>query len=558
MADGHTWTAEQAVVLGFTESGLLSANAGTGKTTTIVGKILWMLGLDVGRSADGTQIPPCPHPCRLDEIAAITFTQKAASDLKQKLLAGIESTDRADELRWELDSASVGTIHGFCGRLLRDHALRLGIDPWFRVLDEREATLQRHEIIRDTVMAAADRGDDGVSLLLDRLGLQDRPFQKGLISVTDSVMRDIRWHADRYAAWTRERSTTHEPASLDAERILSLFESVGGERSGDNEDGKGLRLAGALYSLAHQSLAGWLSWMEKENVRDYDSLILDARRLLTRPEHRAALESIRSNLKILIIDEFQDTDGAQQDIAFALAGIGEPDNECCPQLLLVGDPKQSIYRFRGADVSVWNQVQNILCGEDGPMELTVNFRTRPGLVGFINDVCSTALETTSVELADMAPELQIPYSSLVAARPAGLGEGIDWLDCTVEDGRTRDVNLQEARLVVSRIRQLLESGRVADPDSGAVRAVSCRDIAVLARTRVGLDLVDTRLRELGIRSFNGASLGLSDRQEILDLLTLLRLLENPEDEYCGFAFLRSPFVGLRDDTIARIRIDPTT
>ncbi len=158
MSDGHAWTDEQAAVILSTGPGLLSANAGTGKTTTIVGKILWMLGLDVGHDTDGTPIAPCPNPCRLDEIAAITFTQKAASELKAKLLSGIEASNRADELRWELDSASVGTIHGFCGRLLRDHALRLGIDPWFRVLDEREATLRRHEIIRSTVMTAAAEG----------------------------------------------------------------------------------------------------------------------------------------------------------------------------------------------------------------------------------------------------------------------------------------------------------------------------------------------------------------------------------------------------------------
>ncbi len=377
-----------------------------------------------------------------------------------------------------------------------------------------------------------------------------------MVSVTDTVLRDIRWHASSYKEWTRDRSSVDDPAALDAERILSLFGGAAEVGTGvDDEDGKGLRHAGALYSLAHQVLSAWLFWMENENVRDYDSLILDARRLLTRPEHRTALESIRSNLKILIIDEFQDTDGAQQDIAFALAGIGEPKNAHCPQLLLVGDPKQSIYRFRGADVSVWNRVKDALCGDDGPMQLTVNFRTRPGVVKFVNDVCSAALDTASADLENTAPELRIPYSPLVAARSPGVGEGIDWLDCAVESGDSDDVNLHEARLVVSRIRQLLETGRVADSKSGATRDVQCRDIAVLARTRAGLDLVDRSLRRVGVRAFNGASLGLSDRQEIVDLLTILRLFRNIDDDYYGFAFLRSPFVGLRDETIARFRLD---
>ncbi|MDH3427673.1 MAG: UvrD-helicase domain-containing protein, partial [Gemmatimonadota bacterium] len=558
MGDRHGWTPQQAQVLLSTRHGLLSANAGTGKTTTIVGKILWMLGLDVGRREDGEAIPVCPQPCRLDEVVAITFTEKAACELKQKLRVGIEGSVRGDEWRWELDSASVGTIHGFCARLLRDHALRLGIDPSFRVLDERETTLQRHEVIRDVVMVALRDGGGEMSLLLERFPLYDSRYNKGLLAATDTVLRDIRWHAGRYARWTVDRPSTDAPAALDAERILSLIDGDGEAPAQlDEADARGLQLAAALYGLAHRSLSAWLAWMESENVRDFDSLILDARRLLTRPEHRSALESIRRSMRILIIDEFQDTDGAQQDIAFALAGIGEPEAEGCPQLLLVGDPKQSIYRFRGADVAVWNRVQEALCGADGPMHLTVNFRTQPGVVEFVNDVCSAALDATSAHLTAIAPELRIAYSPLVAARAGDHTEGIDWLDCSTS-GSSGEIRLLEAKLVVSRIRRLLDVGRVTDPSTGAERPVQARDIAILARTRKGLELVDEGLREAGIRTFNGASLGLSDRQEVIDLVTVLRLFRNPEDDYYGFAFLRSPFVGLRDETIARFRLDPDT
>ncbi len=516
-----------------------------------------MLGLDVGQCEDGTPIAPCPEPCRLDEIAAITFTDKAAGELKQKLRAGIEASEKSDELRWELDNASVGTIHAFCTRLLREHALRLGIDPSFRVLDERETTLRRHEIIRGVVMSAISAGGEDVARLLAQFSLYDSQHRKGLVSVTDTVLRDFRWHKDRFAAWTRLRVSADEPAALDIDRILELSISTADQPPGSDEtDEDDLRTTGALYSLAFRALSEWLSWMEKENVRDFDSLILDVRRLLTRPQHRAALKSIRRSLKILIIDEFQDTDEAQQDIAFALAGIGEPEGDHRPQLLLVGDPKQSIYRFRGADVGVWNRVRDVLCGDEGPMRLTVNFRTRPGVVGFINDVCSAALEAASADLRPTAPELRITYSPLVPSRESGPGEGIDWLDCSIEGGKSGDVHALEARLVVSRIRRLLADGRVADADTGIERAVQPRDIAVLARTRAGLDLVDRGLRAAEIPAFNAASLGLSDRPEVIDLVTVLRLFRNPEDDYHGFAFLRSPFVGLRDETIARFRLDP--
>src|SRR5690606_6534331 len=110
-----------------------------------------------------------------------------------------------------------------------------------------------------------------------------------------------------------------------------------------------------LYRLASAALRRWNQRLADENARDYDALILDARDLLTGPHAAAALASIRRRYRILIIDEFQDTDHAQKDIAFAI-GRG-PER---PQLFFVGDPKQSIYRFRGADIAVWNEVAEAL------------------------------------------------------------------------------------------------------------------------------------------------------------------------------------------------------
>ena len=297
-----------------------------------------------------------------------------------------------------------------------------------------------------------------ITAFLKRFKLYDGEHTQGLIAVVDDALRDIRWHADQYASWTGERASPADPATLDLARIQS-----------SGADDPGLVLAGALYSLAHRALARWLAWMEDENVRDFDSLILDARRLLTRPEHRPALEAMRRQLRILIVDEFQDTDGAQQDIAFALGGIGEPTAAYVPQLLFVGDPKQSIYRFRGADVSVWNHVRDVICGEEEPMRLTANFRTQPGVVGFVNRVCSSALAESAAEVAETAPELAVDYSPLVAMRPAAAGEGIDWLDTSVEGGKKHDRETLEARLVVSRIRGLLATGRVADAATGGDR-----------------------------------------------------------------------------------------
>jgi ATP-dependent exoDNAse (exonuclease V) beta subunit len=549
------WTPEQVRVLLDRENGLLAASAGTGKTRTIVGKIGWLLGIDVGPGPDGLPIPPPPAPCSLDQIAAITFTEKAASELKDRLRHIVEGSDRAAELRWELDRASVGTIHGFCAGLLREHALRLDIDPTFRVLDDREATLRLHEIIRAVVLRAVEEGGDAIGNLLDRFQLYDGNYRTGLVGVVDSAVRDLRWHAHAYDDWVIDRSSAAEPAALDLDRLREIAAERLSGAVMDAGDEAALELADALYGLAHRAVANWLRWMEEENVRDFDSLILDARRLLTRPEHRPALESIRAGLRILIIDEFQDTDAAQRDIAFALAGIGDPDPGPVPQLLVVGDPKQSIYGFRGADVRVWNDVRRRLCGDRPPMRLTENFRSQPGLVEFINEVAEAAIENAGDALKEHDRDLYIPYTPLQAYRSEAPGQGVDWLDCTVEGGTRSDRAALEARLVASRVRSLLDGEKLRDPRTLELRGVEARDIAILARTRRALDEVDEALREAGIRVYNAARLGLSNRAEVLDLVTTLRLLADPEDDYHACAWLRSPLVGLRDEAVVRFRLD---
>ena len=528
------WTDEQARALLADGHVLLSANAGTGKTRAIVGRIAWLVGLEVELRSDGRPIEPCAEPCRLDEVAAITFTEKAACELKDRLRARIMASERAPQLRWELDRMSVGTIHAFCADLLRDHALRLGIDPGFRVLDEREAALRLHDVVRDSVMHAMHTGGAGMEALLERLGLRAGRQGPGLVETVAGVVREVRWEAGGVV------KVDARDASLEA------------------ADAEAQALGAALHGMARQAAHAWLDWMKREGVRDFDSLVLDVRRLLTDPERRSALVSIRRALRVLVIDEFQDTDAAQRDIAFALAGIGEPDPGPVPQLMLVGDPKQSIYGFRGADIAVWNDARRRLCRDAPPPELTRNFRSQPGVIEFINGVASAAIEATGAEVEAVDPALRIGYSPLEAVRSSGPGQGIDWLDSSIEDGSAETARAFEARLVRARVAGLLADGRLPDADTvDGYRPVRASDIAILARTRRGLERVDGALREARIPTHNAAGLGLSGRPEVLDLVTALRLLVDPADDYHALAFLRSPFVGLRDEVIARFRLDPS-
>ncbi len=215
------------------------------------------------------------------------------------------------------------------------------------MLDEREARLQQDQIIRDTLIELLGARDQGAIDLVQRFRLYRLQYREGAIDRVSAVLRDVRWRARRYDRWVAD-------GHLDTEGLRRVAESAGiwsSDETGAAFDTESLGLAAGLYRIARVALRRWLEWLEAENARDFDSLILDARRLLTRPATRPALEAIRAKYRVLIIDEFQDTDDAQRDIAFAISGLAESRSDAAPPLFLVGDPKQSIYRFRGVPTS---------------------------------------------------------------------------------------------------------------------------------------------------------------------------------------------------------------
>lgn len=556
------WTAEQRAAILERRHLLLAANAGTGKTATVVAKIRWRTGHPIEESVDGP-VPACEDPCGLAGIAAITFTEKAARDLRRKLRETMAGPTGAGPS--EIDRAFVGTIHGFCGEVLREHALRLDIDPGFRVMDAREASLRLTETIRDVALEALERGErDVVDLVrekpLDRFG----PWAGSTTDLVRAAMRDLRWHRDRFEAWMPRTATRDDEPALDVEKLRRL--AADGTMDGPGEaDDRALARTATLFRLAHRSLGRWLDLLERENRRDFDSLVLDVRRLLTRPEHAPALAALRGRFRLLVVDEFQDTDTAQRDIAFAIAGLlapdpaGAPPPESAPstQLVLVGDPKQSIYGFRDADVRVWNEARATMERRGTVLRLTRNFRCDPAIVSLVNRACEPAFTSAGSALASVDPSAVVDYDRLRAEVPPWSGAGVEWL-VTGSDGPAAEREREGAALVASRIAFLLRPGtetRIREAE-GTERPARPSDVAVLALRRKTLGEVERFLRALDVPVYNASSGGLSERPEVRDAVTALRLADNPRDDLRAFAFLRSPFVGLRDETIARMRLDP--
>jgi len=537
------WTPQQVRAITASGSTLLEANAGTGKTATVIGKIQWLLGLALPADREGISLTPCADPCELHEIAAITFTEKAAYDLKRKLREVIEESERAEELRWQIDRASIGTIHSFCAELLRDHALRLGIDPTFGVLDSRESWAAQDDIIREVIYEALEVEDRGASELLRVHKLSGWQHTNGAIDHVRKLMSDLRWHRDRYVAWQRDGQLDRQALQV----LAGVWD--------DDTDGAALSHCDALLRLASRALERWEKHLASENVRDFDSLILDVRRLLIGDDGAAALESIRRRYRILVIDEFQDTDFAQRDIAFAIAGLDRGRALPRPQLFLVGDPKQSIYRFRGADISVWNEVQKVVGSHGEVMQLSENFRCAPPIIDLVNDVSAVAMAEVGVALEDESPASVIAYSELVAARADTPAARLEWLVAEKTAGKGKNDPQAEAEQVAARIEEMVGVETVVGGGAEAERPIAYRDIAVLYRSRAALRYFEAALGRRSIPHTIAGAPHLGDRQEILDLLNALRLIRNPHDDLRAFGFLRSPFVCLRDEVIAHIRVE---
>ena len=530
----RSWTAEQAAAVTATDDLLLTANAGTGKTSTVVGKVLWALGLEVAPGPEG-RLPETREPLDISQIVAITFTEKAAHDLEGKLRGALKNSAGGAPLRWRLDEAYIGTIHGFCAMLLREHALRLGIDPTFRVLDEREARAHQEDLIRDVVLEALVGEDHGAELLALRYRLYKNSYADGMIDLVRSMMRDLRWHAARYERWTTD-------GTLARDKLEALCPDW---TEGSDDDA--FELTKALHRLARSSLERWRAFELKENVRDFDALILDTRDLLCGESGLAALPEIRRRCHLLIIDELQDTDFAQRDLAFAIGGEGEG-----PQLFFVGDPKQSIYRFRGADVSVWNAVEEALRGRGRQLPLSVSFRSTPAVVDLVNDVAERSMNAAAGALAAEGLPSAVSYQALIASRADASVEAAQYIRIAGSNVPAR--RPEEGRKVGSYIRDLVENTTVLDLASGEERSCAYGDVAILYRASTDIELVVQALRATGVPFRMAGTPHLERRIEVLDLVNLLRLLHDLGDDRCAFGFLRSPFVSLRDDVIARMRL----
>ncbi len=313
----------------------------------------------------------------------------------------------------------------------------------------------------------------------------------------------------------------------------------------------------AARSEALAALLGYAVDFVMRDARDrgregklvFDDLILRVRELLR--DKLAARHLIRERFDCLLIDEFQDTDPLQVEMAWAFASDPNTGILDAGRLFLVGDPKQSIYRFRRADMAVYSATRGRVAQAAGLLpELTLNRRSRGQVVAWVNNVFLGVIGTGD------APEFQPPYREIDAWRDTALkGPGVGWLGEAIEQP-AREVRRREAQAVAAQVRAAPDGGwEVEDRDTRAVRPAAYRDIAILVPTRAILLPLERALQDAAVPyRVEGGSL-VYGTQEVRDLINCLTAIDDPADEVAVVGALRSPAYACSDVDLARFRLE---
>ena len=525
----------------------VAAGAGTGKTAVLVERFVRAVvddGLDV------------------DSLLVITYTERAAGELRARIRAALLERGRAD-LALELDGAWVSTIHGFCRRVLGAYPLAAGVDPSFRVLDEPQALVLQAEAFAAALegFCAADEPDRwrllatygavGLRQMLVEVYATLRSAGRELVLESGAraplqerigTLREAAagLHADANATEQQQAAAAAALELLAAtslpERLLALGElKTRGPRAAAFAEARDMLVAAALEELAardRELLQELLTTFGKayarakdaESAVDFEDLQLRARDLLRDEPAIRARE--RERFRSIMVDEFQDTNRLQTELLDLLCEGSDAD------LFVVGDEFQSIYGFRHADVAVFRERRS---AAPTVLPLTRNHRSRPEVLAAVNELFGGEFgdEFQRLEPAEGAdiPALRNAFELLVTDKAATAEAGVHW-------------RRSEARHVARRVRELVAAG-VASPG----------EIVLLFAAGTDAEWFEEELRAVGLPTYRAAGRNYFGQQQVADLLSYLRLLHNRYDDEALLGVLASPFVGVSNDALVLIRAE---
>ena len=504
--------ARDAIVERLDENMVVEAGAGTGKTRSLVERVVALV--TTGRASMGG-------------IAAITFTEAAAAELRSRIGETLErvsadpSRQHAERERCEravddLDQAAIQTLHSFAGSLLSERPLEAGLPPGFNVRDEIEAEVAFEKKWSEWLDATLD--DPGAQETL-RPALEEGMTLRHIREIAVSFHRNYDLLANASFDMPSDQATEGERDAV-LVPVLELLRRF------------------ALDYAHERKAAGEV---------EFQDLLVLARDLLR--DSLSARDHFRERYSHILIDEVQDTEPLQAELAMFLAEdvSGSAESSDRPKdwrkvrptsgkLFIVGDAKQSIYRFRRVDIGQVVELQNAVGGSN--VVLTQNFRSLPPVIDWVNHVFPQWMTES---------EGQAKYSPLGAEPSDGEPPPVRYMGGAI-GGNIGDVRRQEADAVARTIRTAVEEGwQVRSEDLGPeTRPAKYQDVCVLMPSRLGLDALEFAFETAGI-PYRLDSAGLIyESQEARDLLNCLGAIDDPTDQVSVVAALRSPALACSD------------
>ncbi|MBU9723859.1 MULTISPECIES: UvrD-helicase domain-containing protein [Bacillaceae] len=588
---------------------LVEAGAGSGKTTSLVERMVNTV---------------LAGKVRANQIAAITFTRKAANELKERFQIALEEkyvnsvNSREQELindaLTDLDQTFLGTIHSFCAKLLKERPIEGNVDPDFQELDDLEDKLVQNaaweEYLNDLQLTQKQVLDDlhriGITALdlkasygtlihypdVDWVTVQtERPdfrpaFSKLKVILSEAIravpneeppngydpLQKIIRQANRRLRFIDSND------DLQIKDVLKPFESpkkATQYKWNTKEDGKHFTevfqdfAEGMVQPLLQQwrehchyyiiqFLKGAAAAYEKRKLQqsmlNFQDLLMKTSDMLRKyPEVRSYFQE---KYRVLMVDEFQDTDPIQAEIVFYLTGENVEEKnwrKLIPRqgsLFVVGDPKQSIYRFRRADIDTYNLVKELIEEHDGKvLELTANFRSLHSIKDTVNPVFQPLMpeERNSYQAQfrplDTVREDEAPHTS-----------GLKILEIPEEFKKKDEVVKEEAERIAKYIAWAV-NGNVTlartpkELKQGVSPKAEAKDFMILIRYKDSMDVYARMLEDYGIPVEMSGSTSLQDSREIQELFKLIKLLAQPDHQVYLTAVLKGLFFGLSDNDL---------
>ena len=600
----------------------VTAGAGSGKTTVLVDRYLEIL-----RSEEAS-----PR-----EIVAITFTDKAAAEMKERIVEKLNAEENIvdrEKILEQMNTAPISTIHAFCSRILREFPFQAGVPANFSILQGIDQKLLLQQILRETLkeIATNERDEHRVELtrLLQRYGRRqdleellssmvnqrdviDRLIKEVYGSQYPEQLPDVWEQAIRAESMSEsdviefirclnaalqlakgknatsviplvEKLETLPEKNPDSPEVMHLLKEIadlitiksGGiaktaflgrgvktadieieinflvsaaekiktapviEADGETDDDFLLSTTRDLLTLYTRILNNYQTAKLSQGTLDFSDLQMKTRDLLR--ENKEIHRELVKRHTYYMVDEYQDTNELQYDLVMLLTNRLES-----AKLFIVGDPKQSIYGFRGADVRVFEKTKQKIKDEGGEdILLKENFRSLQDTVGFVNHFFDGLMG------AGTETEFEVPFESLIKARSVNANGAI-----AIILGKKDDEIANEYTLIAQHIKDIRRNGEAvwvrSENGEDSERSVEYGDIAILIRSRTHLPDIEHALLEAGIPYLTTGGIGFYQRQEIYDIWNYLNFLDAPTEHHASLAgVFRGPAFGISDTELYEI------